>query len=188
MRKTQLRHHRNLYTFWPGCQVKITGIMASYDINRIPADHLKNFWMILPQHASFFNLPRNPNRFPYIVLGMEISHPESPITVHYKFDMDTEKFDIQLLGVYRGTNKQLREVESLLHYLRKGGIVNNRGNVGKKITAKYRSYIERWNQGEQFIQLLSEWEEANPLDDPHSFYKAFYRAGYRRKNDTVSPS
>ena len=65
-----------------------------------------------------------------------------------------------------------------------------RGNRGKGITAYYRQYIERWEAGESYDDLLAEWQERE--DTPgigrmeyDGFYQAFYRRGFRKRSNSV---
>jgi hypothetical protein len=158
------RHQARVFE---GCEVKL----------------LARIWRESDQNKQFvMNMTHGPagEVFRITVLRMDIKKPGNPVEVQYhRIDNKSEEMPPQvlMLGIFDATYTQAREM------LKHAKEIKPYSPLGKKITQTYKPYIERWKAGERYNDLLDEWEEENPGFGRNNFYRAFWRAGYRKRKD-----
>ena len=140
-------------------------------------DRRKHFVLTFPPPDDRSDLPP----FRLTVLKATITKPGNHAVIHYVRVDDNGKDippQVVMTGIFNATT---REVRTMLNHARE---IRPYVPPGKKPTAVYKDYIERWEQGESYERLLADWRKANPNKPPKLFYRAFYRQGYRKRKST----
>jgi len=106
------------------------------------------------------------------VLRARIEKEGNPVVILYvRVNGNGEEIYPQtaMTGIFEATYKQAREMlahaKEIRPYIPKG----------KRPTKTYKEYIDRWEAGESYRSLRSEWMQQNPKKKPKLFYRAFYR-------------
>ena len=157
---------------WPGCIVEYEGH------EDLLTGALERFDSFVMGKAPMLMLGRK------FVFVARIWHPESSLVVHYRLDEEGEP-RVSISGIEEASNREVQEILPLLDRLREG-IVKKRKPGGLR-KQQYLPYIERWKEGEDYEDLLKEWLFTYAVKDTkpnrERFYKALYRAGYRKTED-----
>ncbi len=133
------------------------------------------YWAELDKRKQFvYTIIHEPTgeTFRLTVLKARLRKENNPVEVHYVrvADDGTEIYpEVFMTGVFDATYAQAREM--LTHAKEIRPFIPK----GKKPTAVYKDYLDRWGEGESYTSLRSEWIEKNRGKEPKLFYKAFYR-------------